>query len=903
MPELLSRHYGLSPVVFRKHWRPHDGSLLRSPAVAALVLSRCDLDHETSSSELEQLLSDSALTLTTLIVHGCRMRTRFWERVGELLLTSDAALACLSVRRTAICRDGALALANGLRGNTTLRDLDFGETEVGKEGGEEILAMALRGNGSLRRLEVGQERLGRGGGLVVATMLKQNSALQALSLGANAMGPTAGEALAQAMERNCGLKTLVLMANQLGKECGKALGKALGSNSTLTALTVGPNRIGSEGGEAIARGLCGNASLRTLVLRANQMGPGVGVALGEALRGSSTLQRLTLGTNQIGDAGAKAIGEALRENGSLTALDLGDNQIAEDGAAAIAASLSCTTSLVSLALGSNRVGEKGAAAIASGLLRTTSLARLVLTANRIGPKGCLDLAESLRHNASITHLDLSANGVDDHAFAALVNVLGQSPLQSLRVKNNRITTIPLALAEARCLLSLDVSGNPLVHPSAEFVQQATFAQLQAHLRAHRSALSRLKLLVVGYQNAGKTCLCHALSRRPPFESLGQLLQRVGEDRSTHGIAIQAWRACKDPELNFNVFDFAGQPVYYSNHRNFLAQQQAVYVVVFRADLSDGGAEAQVRHWLNLIASQIDQRWRDLFVAGMAVKPAVIVVGTHVDQQQCTEALQEDHRAWFFALHQAQEYSQAVELHHQLLLIDHDHPATVDELRQWVVSTGRKQLERAPLGLDIVVNLFPRLDAIRHSATARPLFRTLLEFREVLLECNPQHPQQSIDDIGVEGLARSLQAMGELVLLEALGQVCVEPQRLFDMLAEFVQRQTAEMRDRDKQHVDHDMGIVTLQAIKAVCNRHNLKANLAVVSAESVVAALEMLDLCVEVKPGLYLFPSLLPDATSRRLLKNFFRDPVFRFDVQWQLESLHPINPQQSSSSSSSSSS
>lgn len=212
------------------------------------------------------------------------------------------------------------------------------------------------------------------------------------------------------------------------------------------------------------------------------------------------------------------------------------------------------------------------------------------------------------------------------------------------------------------------------------MKSASLDQLKAYLRAPRAEILRVRLLVVGYQDVGKTTLTTRL-QHPKVENLSQLKILMPLDQSTHGIATVRLSVPHperpDQRIKLNTLDFAGQPIYYSNHRHFLGLYRVVYLVVFRASGSPQEAESEVRHWLNLIASQIGQEWKQLFASERLAKPVVIVVGTSVDLIDTAKrgAILRSHRTWYSRLLKSKGYQEVFDFHHEPHFINHNEGST------------------------------------------------------------------------------------------------------------------------------------------------------------------------------------------------------------------------------------
>ncbi|CAF1216648.1 unnamed protein product [Adineta steineri] len=138
------------------------------------------------------------------------------------------------------------------------------------------------------------------------------------------------------------------------------------------------------------------------------------------------------------------------------------------------------------------------------------------------------------------------------------------------------------------------------------------------LMSGSTACKRTKLMLVGLGGAGKTSLVRAFleshSTAPPVV--------------TDGIDILKWKVPldnSDDVLEYSVWDFAGQSVYYHTHQFFLAKK-AVYVLAWNIRL--GAEHAGLDFWLSSICCH-------------APNAPIFVVGTHMDQVSRIDLRQDD----------------------------------------------------------------------------------------------------------------------------------------------------------------------------------------------------------------------------------------------------------------------
>jgi len=240
--------------------------------------------------------------------------------------------------------------------------------------------------------------------------------------------------------------------------------------------------------------------------------------------------------------------------------------------------------------------------------------------NQIGAVGLKSLSDGFEHLKQLIILDLS---------------------------NNDLVSLPPYLGDLPRIARLDISKNPLLSPPASAAAKWSVAQIQQYCRSlgedGAGPLPRVRLMFVGAGGVGKTTLCKALTllEKDQTEDESAYLQSLASPKynSTHGIDVCHWRL---DEVTFNVWDFAGQPEYYAGHQQFLADTQAIYVVVYRTVVRVAGSADEWRAvtrdeatrdicvWLSALRSRL--RPERIQHAGLC--PAVVmVVGTHLDVAQ------------------------------------------------------------------------------------------------------------------------------------------------------------------------------------------------------------------------------------------------------------------------------
>ena len=172
---------------------------------------------------------------------------------------------------------------------------------------------------------------------------------------------------------------------------------------------------------------------------------------------------------------------------------------------------------------------------------------------------------------------------------------------------------------------LNIDGNPLISSLERYWSRKPVSELRMFLSSSRSTVEkqarRVKLMVVGKEAVGKTslvrCFAQASLLKSP-ERQGRRRMATVQLLSTDGIDFTSIEIPRDDSvehtIQFDVWDFAGQEVYYTTHEFFLSGN-AIYVVAF--DLSKQGELQSLPFWVESITSR-------------AGESPILVVATHAD---------------------------------------------------------------------------------------------------------------------------------------------------------------------------------------------------------------------------------------------------------------------------------
>lgn len=325
------------------------------------------------------------------------------------------------------------------------------------------------------------------------------------------------------------------------------------------------------------------------------------------------------------------------------------------------------TNLVSVSLSGNNLNESHMKIIFQlGHIQTLNLSRNLIRV----------LSPEVSRLVELTDLDLSHNLLE-----TLPSQIGEcSQLVRVDVSYNNILALPYALA--RCPLSqLLTVDNPLstLPPKARTEPRAIWAYLKhCYQDSPTERWNRLRLMVVGPENIGKTRLIRRLSRRDYAP-----LSTDGIEVETFKLKIQKQKAGDSKFTSFDIraYDFGGQEVFYPTHSFFIGPR-SLFIAAFKLvpDIEAVNWQA-LEYWLRTIK----------LLAGSETqgKPSVIIVGTHLDEFE-SRAPSDHHREILTAItKRIQSYDTLVHIR-TICFISNKSKKGLDTLRTAILSRAEKE---------------------------------------------------------------------------------------------------------------------------------------------------------------------------------------------------------------------
>ncbi|XP_078240919.1 malignant fibrous histiocytoma-amplified sequence 1 isoform X2 [Pogona vitticeps] len=364
--------------------------------------------------------------------------------------------------------------------------------------------------GSLSVLSLRRNRLAQ---LPPPAALRHLGRLAELDLSHNRLRSLRGDGQALALLR--GLRKLSLSHNQLGAEGDGTLPAGLGELRQLEELDLSFNRLRRLPEEALAR----LQQLRALDVDHNQLAafPPALLELGalEELdcSGNRLLRALPAGISSLrrlkilwlSGTGLAALPESLCQLGALESLMLDGNRLS-----ALPAGFGSLQRLKMLNLSSNLLAEFPAAVLALPGLEELYLSRNQLT---LLPAGLSQLCQ------------LRTLWLDNNRIRYLPDSIVQlHQLEELVLQGNQIAILPEGFGQLGRVSLWKIKDNPLIQPPYEVCMKGIpyIAAYQKELAHSQPALKpRLKLVLMGLKNAGKTLLRKCLMEEEEEEEQGQ----------------------------------------------------------------------------------------------------------------------------------------------------------------------------------------------------------------------------------------------------------------------------------------------------------------------------------------------------------------------------------------------
>jgi Ran GTPase-activating protein (RanGAP) involved in mRNA processing and transport len=235
----------------------------------------------------------------------------------KAVLRRNTALEYLDLTSTALGRAGLAEIAPVLYRNTSIKSLDLTDNDLHDTESANVLRELIRRNKTITSLCIADNAFGCNAAAVrsIAEGVRSNTTLQQLDLGRCGLDDQGISVLTNALTiRNASLLELNLHNNYITSVGVRALVEdSMGAMKTLTKLCLSYNRIGNEGATTLADALRRNAipNFKRLDLQLCGICDDGFAALMSALERNDSLQILDLKHHHFGERGYMALAKSL----------------------------------------------------------------------------------------------------------------------------------------------------------------------------------------------------------------------------------------------------------------------------------------------------------------------------------------------------------------------------------------------------------------------------------------------------------------------------------------------------------------------------------------------------------------------------------------------------------------
>jgi serine/threonine protein kinase/GTPase SAR1 family protein len=354
----------------------------------------------------------------------------------------------------------------------------------------------------------------------------------------------------------------------------------IATNTTITRLNVRGSLIRNDELSAIAKALSTNGTLTDLVLSDTLARQDAIQAFCGTLKTHPSLLHLTFAGNNIGDA-ASELSDMIRKNKVLKSINIdGSKELTRVGKKILLFSLAANTPLLSFSMCDVPLEAELAPEILKVLKANTHLEEFYLRHNGIYSKATPpDQYEPLlmHFTSSPSLIRLEADIPDPTGRLVVKNLEGRSltefpaallkmtnlqllnlannfipsipaaisnlvELRDLDISNNRLLTLPPALGFLHNLKSLKLANNAFRTPPPEVLSKNNVKLVLGYLRdlaKGAEPVYRIKLMMVGQENVGKTTILRHIKRRRLRRAVkkGPIKPTI----STDGIDVDEWQ--------------------------------------------------------------------------------------------------------------------------------------------------------------------------------------------------------------------------------------------------------------------------------------------------------------------------------------------------------------------------
>ena len=391
-------------------------------------LQYLNLSHNKLPPDALDILAKSLSTNNTLkyLSLGYNQQNSTPDSSGHLstIISTTKTITCLNLEYMGLGSEGLKVLLDSLIDYAAIRDLNIAGNGLSEDSIDNLSNLLQNETCNLERLVISDNALSNTALVKLAQILKTNTTIKEVeleSIGAN--GEAGGDAIALFLRENNTITSLRIGKNALDYLGTKKIAEALKTNKSLQSVTMPTNGLDEAGAIYIAKSLELNNSLTKLDLSDNAIQSAGLIYLSAALESNRSVIHLNLSKNQITDEGIEALASVLQH---IITLDLSYNQITTAGAYFLAEGLKSSHMRILVLDYNNSIGQEGAVAIVSALKENFSLHTLGIAGINLQHHGLETLLPFLIENIGISRIRLDQNNFNANSAELVARLITEN---------------------------------------------------------------------------------------------------------------------------------------------------------------------------------------------------------------------------------------------------------------------------------------------------------------------------------------------------------------------------------------------------------------------------------------------------------------------------------------------
>jgi Ran GTPase-activating protein (RanGAP) involved in mRNA processing and transport len=329
-------------------------------------------------------------------------------------------LSHLGLGRNGLGSKGAIVILKALQ-NVPIQTLDL-ETNLLQDSMCPALVELLKSSTTLVALNLERNDIRLEGATLIAQALKTNTVLRNLNLGFNRCS-NAGTLIGDALKVNRTLLTLNLGNNGIYPEGAKTISDALAGNNVLCAINLQHNQAIDS--FSLPDSAPFNSNLKEINFFGNRLQTALAPTFSSNLRTATGLIGLSLGRCSANGVAMIPVLSAIASLTKLTTLDIMGCGLSADTAQLVANTIISLPNLTTLVLDENRLDEAGGAIVTAAVNYCPALINLSLNGCCIGHEGATSLAQAIisRRGLPFEEVRLATNLIANEGIVAVMDAL------------------------------------------------------------------------------------------------------------------------------------------------------------------------------------------------------------------------------------------------------------------------------------------------------------------------------------------------------------------------------------------------------------------------------------------------------------------------------------------------